>query len=461
MRQPNLLITMADDQRRTAWSGAGALAEPVHTPRLAALASRGTTFTRASHAGSPCGAVCVASRAMLHTHCRPFGLPANAVSGQIDPAYIAPDCGRTLGRRLREAGYATLFVGKWHNNESPLIDSFDSGRRVFLGGMASHFQTPLADLDGGAIRPSPLQGVHSTEVFTQAAIETLKSYAKGAFGDRPFCLFVAFTAPHDPRRTHAVWHSRYPHADVQLPNNAWAAHPFDNGESGVRDEMLAPWPRQAEQTRREVADYYAMIEHMDQGIGRIHDELEQLGLERDTVVAHTADHGLAVGQHGLMGKQNLYEHSVGVPLILAGPSVSHNVVNHGLCYQHQLFPTLLELAGADLSDESGAELFRSLAPSLKDPEHPGADAVGCFYRDLQRSVTTSTGKKLIRYAVGKHRWQQTFDLSVDPYETQPQAEADDQHLLTVFSDWLGAAGDPDREKFVDPHARWSVPPTRG
>lgn len=394
---------------------------------------------------------------MLHTHCQPFGLPANAAASPADLAYIAPACGRTLGRRLRDAGYATLFVGKWHNNESTLIESFESGRRVFSGGMASHFQTPLTRLENQQIRPSPLQGVHSTDAFTQAAVETLRDYADGKFGERPFCLFVAFTAPHDPRQTHAVWHDRYPHADVQLPPNACPTHPFDHGETGVRDELLTPWPRQAEQTRRELANYYAMIEHMDHGIGQIHDTLEQLGLHQDTVVAHTADHGLAVGQHGLMGKQNLYEHSVGVPLVLAGPDIPRSGVSRGLCYQHQLFPTLLELAQTEPSNEPGASLFRSLTPMLKDPTRPGADAVGCFYRDLQRSITTSNGQKLIRYAVGQNRWQQVFDLSSDPYEMQPEAEIEDKQLLEVFSDWLGAAGDPDREKFIDPHAEWSNP----
>ncbi|MEO1237009.1 MAG: sulfatase-like hydrolase/transferase [Planctomycetota bacterium] len=457
MRHPHFLITMADDQRRTAWSGPGPGAEPVQTPALTALANRGTTMTRASHAGSPCGAVCVASRAMLHTNCRPFALPSDMVAGPIDPTYTAPADARTLGRRLRDAGYATLFVGKWHNNEPSLVDSFESGRHVFLGGMASHFQMPLAQLEGGEVQPSMLQGVHSTEAFTEGAITMLRRYARGDFGDRPFCLIVAFTAPHDPRQTHAVWHDRYPPADAPLPDNIRPTHPFDNGELDVRDELLTPRPRQPEQTRREIADYYAMVEHMDHGIGRIHDALEQFGLTKDTVVAHTADHGLAVGQHGLMGKQNLYEHSTGVPLVLAGPDIPHGAVRDGLCYQHDLFPTLLEWAGADPSHASGDAPFKSLVPLLNDPQHAGADAVGCFYRDLQRSVTDAAGKKLIRYAVGGHRWQQCFDLSNDPHETKPLTEIDDG-LLARFSDWLQAAGDPDRQAFLDPEAGWSTPP---
>src|SRR5439155_24165644 len=100
---------------------------------------------------------------------------------------------------------------------------------------------------------------------------------------------------------------------VPLPANFRGEHPFDNGDLQVRDELLAPHPRPPAEVRRHLADYYGMISHQDHWMGRVIEAVPE-----DTIVVYTADHGLALGQHGLMGKQNLYDHSIRVPLLMRG-----------------------------------------------------------------------------------------------------------------------------------------------
>src|SRR5439155_24083768 len=103
---------------------------------------------------------------------------------------------------------------------------------------------------------------------------------------------------------------------VALPPNFLPEHPFDNGELRVRDELLAGFPRTPDEVRRHIADYYGMISHQDAWMGRV-----LAAAPDNTIVVYTADHGLALGQHGLMGKQSLYDHSIRVPLIVSGPGL--------------------------------------------------------------------------------------------------------------------------------------------
>ena len=102
-------------------------------------------------------------------------------------------------------------------------------------------------------------------------------------------------------------------------------HPFDNGELDIRDEWLATYPRNQEEIKANIAAYYAMISHMDYEIGRLLDTLEEKNIFKNTYIVFAGDNGLAVGQHGLMGKQNLYEHSINVPLIFTGPNIENSI----------------------------------------------------------------------------------------------------------------------------------------
>ena len=197
---------------------------------------------------------------------------------------------------------------------------------------------------------------------------------------------------------------------LPLPENFMPAHPFDNGELAIRDERLLGHPRDPAEIRRGVAEYYAMISHMDAWIGRIHQAVADIGQLDNTIIIHTADHGLAVGQHGLLGKQNMYEHSVRVPLLLAGPRLPHGAVREGLCYQHDLHPTLLELADAP----AAGVFFESLLPMLNDATR-GRSHVTSHYYNVQR-MACDDRYKLIEYRVDGRLREQLFDLAADPWE---------------------------------------------
>jgi arylsulfatase A-like enzyme len=257
-------------------------------------------------------------------------------------------------------------------------------------------------------------GTHSTELFADAAIDFVDD---AAGDDRPFFCYLATMEPHDPRTPPGDFLSRYDHEAIDLPENFARQHPFGNGALDIRDENLAARPRDPAEIRRHVADYYASVTHLDHHLGRVLDALAACGEREDTIVAVTADHGLAVGQHGLMGKQNLYDHSVRVPLLLAGPGVLTDVRRDALCHQYDLNPTLRDLTG--LPTPAGVDA-RSLVPAMEGTDGP-YDAVHAAYKDVQRMVRGDR-YKLIEYGGDADRRTQLFDLADDPGETENLAD---------------------------------------
>jgi arylsulfatase A-like enzyme len=249
---------------------------------------------------------------------------------------------------------------------------------------------------------------HSSEVYADAAIRHLKGLSKR---DKPFFMYVGFNAPHDPRQAPQSFLDMYPVEKIAVPPNFVPEHPFDQGEHRTRDEMLAPFPRTPHDVQVHRREYYALISHMDAQIGRVLDALEQSGRAKNTYVILTADHGLAVGEHGLMGKQNQYECSMRMPLILRGPGIRAGKVVDEMVYQHQMFATTCDLAGIPIPAHVE---FPSLSPMLhSDKPEPIYDAMFGWLEDVQRSVRTKD-HKLIYYP--KLDRFQVFDLTNDSWE---------------------------------------------
>lgn len=416
---PNMLLFVCDDYRWDLLSGLGHA--EIETPHLDRFMAGGTTFTRCAMPGSLTGAVCIPARAMIHTGRDLFKLEG---CGETIPS------GHTLlGEWLGAAGYTCFHTGKWHNGRESFARSFNAGGSIFFGGMGDQWNMPFYDFDptgeyGGRIPYvlDPLHekevrwregdrttdGQHATEVFTDEAIRFLGGEQSR---EKPFFLSVALTAPHDPRTAPERFHEMYPPDRVSLPPNFLAQHPHDTGALTGRDEMLATLPRDPEETRRHIADYHAMIAHVDAAFGRLMDALEASGLREDTLVVFTADHGLAVGQHGLLGKQCVYEHSIRIPLILSGPGIAAGVRCDALVRQHHLFATLADLLGREPPGSVTGKSLRTVA----EEGHPGELELYLAYGDSVRGLIRDDWK-IIEYRRAGYAATQLFSLSEDPQE---------------------------------------------
>lgn len=416
--RPNILLFFTDDQRFDTIRALGN--EQVITPHLDALVARGTTFTHNFIPGGTCGAVCMPSRAMLHSGRTLFHLDREGQG--------IPDEHITLGECLRQAGYETYATGKWHNGTAAFARSFGAGDEIFFGGMDDHWNVPAYHYDPSCrydhacpYTPDPFQsnalkyrrcdhvspGKHSTDLFADSALRFLTDHDTS----RPFFLYVSLMAPHDPRTMPKQYRELYNPDDIALPANFLPEHPIDTGALRIRDETLAAFPRDPAEIRRHIAEYYAMISHLDDAFGRVMAALRARGDLDNTIVVFAGDNGLALGQHGLMGKQSVYEHSVRVPLIFAGPGIAAGERRDGFSYLLDVYPTLVELAGVSVPASVEG---RSLLPMLRDPQACLRDSLYLAYADSIRGLRTCT-HKIIEYACGE---TQLFDLQADPLERE-------------------------------------------
>lgn len=435
-RRPNVLFLFADDQRPDAL---GVTGNPhVRTPHVDALADRGFRFSQAYCMGSRHGAVCAPSRAMMMS-----GRTLHRVKDSLEGAPTWPE-------RFGASGYVTFGTGKWHNGQDSYRRSFQSGRAVFFGGMSDHFAVPVRDWDGQEMTPVRREERHSSEVFADAAVGFLDAYA--ASGDeRPFACYVAFTAPHDPRDAPTDFLDRWRASPPPLPPNFRGQHGFNIAPDvmRIRDESLSGWPRDPITIQTQLAEYYALIEHLDGQVGRILDRLDALGLADDTIVVYAADHGLALGSHGLLGKQSLYEHSMGTPVLLAGPGVPRGR-SDALVYLFDLFPTLCGLAGGvDVPD--GVEGI-DLGPVLRGEQPRVRNSLFTLYRDSQRAVRDDRFKLIRLTRTGK---TMLFDLDRDPHELHdlagdPSSAPRIADLLEEMRRWQEAVGDSQPLTPADP-----------
>jgi arylsulfatase A-like enzyme len=416
--RPNILFFFTDDQRFDTIRALGN--GQVITPNLDSLVENGTSFTNAYIMGGSCPAVCMPSRAMLMT-----GRTLYHIEGQ---GQSVPEGHALMGETLRGSGYETFGTGKWHSGPRAYARSFSAGGEIFFGGMDDHWNVPANDFDPrGEYRQRIQQtvdfhsqriatkicdhitaGKHSSELFADATIDFLR----GLEGDDPFFAYVSFMAPHDPRTMPQEYMDMYDPAEIELPPNFMAEHPFDNGELKIRDEVLAGFPRTEEEVKQHIAAYYAMITHADAQMGRVLEVLRETGRGENTIVVFAGDNGLAVGRHGLMGKQNMYEHSVHVPLMMCGPGVPQGERREALAYLIDIFPTLCDLTGVEIP---GSVEGKSLAPALRDADERIREHLHFAYRHWQRSVRDER-HKLIEYAVDGVRTTQLFDLVADPHE---------------------------------------------
>lgn len=439
-RRPNFLFLHTDDQRFDTIRALGN--GQIRTPNMDRLVARGLTFTQATTQGGLTGAICMPSRAQTLTGHNLFRVHRSIVDRTANPDLETI----TLPEQLRRHGYQTFHTGKWHLGPRLHHRSFTAGEAIFFGGMTDQNKMPIYSYQPEGHYPKEASQIakgYSSQVIADAAIAYLQTPPS-----QPFFLYAAFTSPHDPRTAPAQFASLYAAERMETPPNFLPQHLFDNGELKVRDELLAAFPRTPAEIRQHLADYYAMVSEVDHQIGRILDALEASGLADRTYIIFAGDNGLAVGQHGLMGKQNLYDHSLRVPLVLCGPNLAKGKRSDALCHLMDLPVTLAELAGAPLStgNQPGGPEGISLLGSSRRQETIAA------YTTVQRALRTKDWK-LILYNVKGERNVQLFDLANDPWEMHNLAEQPKQQPRVArfrerLIELLRAAGDPHWERFA-------------
>ncbi len=382
--KPNVLFLFTDDQRADC---VGALGNPaIKTPNMDSLVKRGFAFTNTFVLGSDQGAVCTPSRNMLMSGRAYFRWKDRTPR-------LAPADGPNLPVAMKGAGYETWHFGKKGNTATLIQATFEHN------GYVSN------DTD------ERMSG-HPGQEYADAAIKFLTEERDKS---RPFFMYLAFGNPHDPRVADQKWRDMYREDEVPLPANYAPQHPWNIGSNTIRDELLAPFPRTPEVVRQHLHDYYAVISCLDFHIGRVLAALREQGLEENTVVIFSSDHGLAVGSHGLFGKQNVYDDGYRAPLVFAGPGISHGS-SQAVCYLMDIMPTICELGGAMKPEGLDAV---SLVPVLQGAQAKVRDALFLSYTDTQKAIREENWK-LIRFPrIGR---TQLFDLTNDPHEMKDLAD---------------------------------------
>jgi choline-sulfatase len=284
-------------------------------------------------------------------------------------------------------------------------------------------------------------GKHWSEVVHDHTITFLKDAKQQ---EKPFFIYAAFNAPHDPRQAPKEFIDMYPLSRMQMPENFIPQYPYKDDigcSEKLRDEHLAPMPRTELSIKTHRSEYYALITHLDVQIGRILDALDANGQADNTWIFFTADHGLAVGHHGLVGKQNMYEHSLRVPFVVVGPGVAANRKISNPIYLQDVMPTTLEIAGVT---KPAHVHFHSLLPQISGKVRTSSyPAIYGAYLELQRAVIHD-GYKMILYP--KTGVTRLYHLSRDPEEmtdlaNRPEHAARKRELLQQLTRLQKQLGD--------------------
>ncbi len=419
--RPNILFVVVDDQSPYDLKAYDPTSR-LDTPTIDRLAKEGMVFDAAHHMGSWSGAVCTPSRTMIMTGRTVWHIPgggkAKAKPDAMGPKFVPPDLPQhTLPAVFNNAGYDTMRTCKIGN-------SYEAANKLF---------TVRKDATKRGGTDETGSAWHGDRVLEYLAEREKKK-------DRaPFLIYFGFSHPHDTRdgkpdllaKYGAVNHTdkdELPPANPKqppLPVNYLEKHPFHHGHPNLRDEVAVSgvWERRDERTiRNELGREFACSENIDSQIGRVLKKLEAMGELKNTYIIYTADHGMAIGRHGLQGKQNLYEHTWRVPFVVRGPGIKAGTRAPGNIYLLDVLPTLCDLAGIKPPETAEGVSFR---PVLEGKKATVRDVLYGVYAGGTKPGMRSVKKgdwKLIKYDVldGKVRETQLFNLAENPHEFLPE-----------------------------------------
>jgi len=484
--RPNVLLILVDDM---GYSDIGCYGSEIETPNLDRLAREGMRFTDIHNTSK-----CFPSRACLITgvyaqQCgmaRGHGAIVNAV---------------TFGEVLRSAGYTTLWSGKHHGTENPFTRGFDHYAGLRDGG-CNHFNPGLPRegepvpaqkrsfgkrtfcFDEKTVQPyTPPTGFYTTDSFTDWALPWLDEVGKGE-ADKPFFLYMAYTAPHDPMMAwpediakyegvydvgyEPIRQARYK-KQVKLGLVDPKASPLSPGEFPDWDS-LNPDVKREEIARMQV--YAAMVDRVDQNIGRLLAKIDQIGRLDNTLVLFASDNGASsevvrIGK-GKIGnidrwssqkgawanvsntplrkyKNFSYEGGIRTPLVAWWPGqVKSNAISRFPGHFIDVMPTLVEISRAEYPEEFGGKAItpmqgESLLPAMRGEEPQRAKPI--FWQWSKGRAVREGKWKLVSQTGNAPTWE-LYDLEADQTELNDLAAEDSdrvKRMIQMWQDWFAGA----------------------
>lgn len=484
--RPNIVMIVADD---LGFSDLGTYGGEIGTPNLDRLAMDGLRFTQFYN-----NAVCVVTRASMMTGLYPrFGSGGFLRGNMI-----------TLAELLRQAGYHTVLTGKWHLGSAAPNRPNDRGFEEYYGvpsGACNYFNPAQPDPrfydgqarrrpfvhNGKAVDAFP-KGFYVTDAFTDHAVKQIGRLARSG---RPFFLNVAYTAPHFPLQARprdiARYAGRYAagyevlrqqryerQLKLGILNPKWRlSGPDASAGAWTYDYAIAPWESLKDRDRQQrlMEVYAAMVDSLDQGIGRILQALEVEGIRENTLVLFFSDNGgcasLPADRDGyrnynaakVIGTETSYEFcgpgwgwaqntpfrrykawtyegGIATPLIVSWPTqIRPGTVTHQAGHVIDLLPTLAELAGARYPTiYQGRTLLpiegKSLWPVLKGSQRPASELAWFLYGN--RAIRQ--GRWKLVWGVSRRQWE-LYDLEEDRSETRDLAARLPETVRRLKQSW--------------------------
>lgn len=455
--KPNIVFIFTDDQTYSSIRALGN--NEIITPNMDRLVHNGATMTHTYNMGSWSGAVCLASRAMMNTgrfvwNAKEFKYHKEGNDEKI------------WSKLLQTQGYETYMTGKWHVHvgaekvfnhtadvrggmpkdnwdHATMVKKFDSIAKVKGSNpddiMPIGYNRPQDENDT-SWSPTDTKhggfwhgGKHWSEVVKDNALGFI-DHAKTS--EKPFFMYLAFNAPHDPRQAPKEYQDMYDINKISVPESFLPEYPYRKeikNWNNLRDEALAPWPRTEYAVKTHIKEYYASITHADAQIGLILDALEKAGKMENTYIIFTADHGLAMGRHGLLGKQNLFDHSMRPPMVIVGPEIPKDTKVDADVYLQDAMATALDIAGVEKPEYIEFNSFLNLAKGKETKSH--YPAIYGAYLSVQRAIRKDGYKLLVYPEVPKVL---LFDMKNDPEEMHDLSEipAQKQRVKDLYKDLL-------------------------
>ena len=434
-KKPNIIFLFSDDQ---SYKAVNALGNPeIITPTMDRLVDEGVTFTHAYNMGGWNGAICLASRAMV--------ISGRSVwrAKEISENYSKnEELNKTWPRIMESAGYETYMTGKWHVRAK--ADSIFNHVGHVLPGMPNQtpdgYNRPKSENDT-LWKPWKKEfdgfwkgGKHWSEMVKDDAVSFIDNASKQ---DKPFFMYIAFNAPHDPRQSPKKYVDKYPLDNIAVPESFMDKYTYaeemDSGEK-LRDERLAPFPRTDYSVKVNRQEYYAITSHLDDQLKDILSALEEKGVKENTYIFFSSDHGLACGEHGLLGKQNMFDHSVRVPLMVVGPNIPKGKKVETDVYLQDIMASSLDVAGIEKPDFVD---FNSLMNLARGEQKEGNyNAIFGMYQQKSQRMIRKDGYKLILYP--KSKTVLLYNLVKDPNELKNLSgdSNNDDKIKELFKDLI-------------------------